>query len=182
MATDVLLDDHDGTWITLNAKVVSTSASAVMVDNPDHRLPDSPEYRRALAHNRDDGLTVNFGDDYPGGLTLRGVVRITPKEVAEGETPDLTLPPIKIPWDPWGGIGGLNPAKTLAAVAIGPDVSIPQIPNLVIEGGIQFMWNNGGSVAALEGPAQQPVNLQSIIEDLRAQIIDLQSRVEALGG
>lgn len=43
MATDVLLDDHDGTWITLSAKVVSTSASAVMVDNPDRRLPDSPE-------------------------------------------------------------------------------------------------------------------------------------------
>jgi hypothetical protein len=182
MATDVLLDDHDGTWITLNAAVVSTSASAIMVENPDRRLPDSPEHRRALVHDRDDGLTVNFGDDYPGGLTLRGVVRITPKEVSQGEIPDLTIPPIKIPWDPWGSLGVKIPEKILADVSPGPDVRIPQIPNLVIDGGIQFMWNNGGSISGLGKPAQQPVNLQSIIEDLRAQILDLQSRVEALGG
>ena len=181
MATDVLLDDHDGTWITLNAKVVSTSASAVMVDNPDRRLPDSPERRRALVHDREDGLTINYDDDYPGGLTLRGVVRITPKEVSKGVTPDLTIPPLKIPWDPWGGIGVKIPEKILADVSVGGDLAYPRIPNLVIDGGIEFMWNNGDVVAALEGPAQ-PVDLQSIIEDLRAQIVDLRSRVEALGG
>jgi hypothetical protein len=182
MATDVLLDDHDGTWITLSAAVVSTSASAVMVENPDRRLPDSPEHRRALVHDKEDGLTVNFGDDYPGGLTLRGVVRITPKEVSKGVTPDLTIPPIKIPWDPWEGLGKLIPEKILADVSGGQDVRIEHVPNLVIDGGVQFIWNHGVGFSGSGKPAQQPVDLQSIIEDLRMQIADLQSRVEALGG
>lgn len=184
MATDLLLDDQDGNWITLNAAVVCTSASDVMIDNPDRRLPDSPPFRRALVHDEADGLTANFADDYPGGLTLTGVVRITPKEVTEGEVPDLTLPPKNIPWHPWEGIDNLTgdgTMETLTAVVQDPDPRLAHIPSLKIEGGIQFIWNHGGSVQAGH-PAQEPVNLQTILEDLVSQIADLQRRLDALGG
>jgi hypothetical protein len=183
MATDLLLDDQDGNWITLSAAVVNTSASDVMIDNPDRRLPDSPTYRRALVHDEADGLTINFSDDYPGGVTLTGVVSLTPKEVSKGEVPDLTLPPRKIPWDPWEGIGDLIhtiPGKILTDVLPGDDPRIPHIPSLKIEGGIQFVWNHGGLLPT--GESTQPVDLQGIIEDLRAQILELQTRLEALGG
>lgn len=114
-------------------------------------------------------------------------MRIIPKEVSKGETPDLTvppikIPPIKIPWDPWEGLGVKIPEKILADVLPGPDVRIPHIPNLVIDGGVEFIWNHGGGSLSAGKPAQQPVDLQSIIEDLRTQILGLQSRVEALGG
>ena len=32
--------------------------------------------RRALVHDTTDGLTVNFNRDYPGGVTIRGVVKM----------------------------------------------------------------------------------------------------------
>jgi hypothetical protein len=32
--------------------------------------------RRALVHDTQDGLTVNFGQDYPGGVTIRGDVKV----------------------------------------------------------------------------------------------------------
>jgi hypothetical protein len=32
--------------------------------------------RRALMHDTGDGLTVNVGGDYPGGVTIRGTVRL----------------------------------------------------------------------------------------------------------
>ena len=184
MTTDLLLDDNDGDWITLDAAVVRTSASDVMIDNPDRRTPDSSPYRRALVHDETDGLTVNFSDDYPGGLSLSGVVRIVPKEVVKGETPDLTLPPKKIPWDLWQGIGGMLkvPTETVHAdFTPGPELQVATIPTLKIQGGVEFYWSRGG-VPLLDGDAPGSVNLQNILEDLRTQIAFLEARIEALGG
>lgn len=183
MVTDLLLDDNGGEWITLSAAVLSTNASDVMIDNPDRRMPEGPEFRRALVHDETDGLSVNFADDYPGGLTLTGVVKIIAKEVVTGDPPDLTLPPKKIPWNLWGGLGSLGGEQTtiLTDVTVHPAPRFTPIPSLKIEGGIEFTWNHGG-LRASGGPAQEQVNLQSVLEDLRAQIIDLQMRLEALGG
>jgi hypothetical protein len=43
---------------------------------------DSP-HRRALVHDQNDGLTINFADDYPGGITLNGVAGVTPRQDTE---------------------------------------------------------------------------------------------------
>jgi hypothetical protein len=43
--------------------------------DPDRRKNDS-EQRRALVHDFDDGLTVNWAEDYPGGVTVNGLKQI----------------------------------------------------------------------------------------------------------
>ena len=68
MATDVKLDQADGSFLHLEARVVKAVGSDFMLDAPERRTAANP-FRRALVHNQNDGLTVNFAGDYPGGVT-----------------------------------------------------------------------------------------------------------------
>ena len=54
---------------------VKVEAWDLCVDSTDRRKNTTPN-RRALVHDFDDGLTMNWGDDYPGGVTLKGVRKI----------------------------------------------------------------------------------------------------------
>lgn len=72
MATDVKLDQEDGNFLHLEARVVKAVGSDFMLDSPERRKGANP-FRRALVHDQGDGLTVNFAGDYPGGVTLNGV-------------------------------------------------------------------------------------------------------------
>ena len=71
MTTDVRLDQVDGTFLELQARVVKAIASDFMLDQPSRRKGGGP-HRRALVHDQNDGLTINFNGDYPGGVTIAG--------------------------------------------------------------------------------------------------------------
>lgn len=70
MATDVRLDEGDGTFLILASRVVKAEASDFMLDSSDRRT--SQGYRRALVHDKTDGLTINYLGDYPGGVAING--------------------------------------------------------------------------------------------------------------
>ena len=72
MATDVRLDQVDGSFLELDARVVKAISSDFMLDQPSRRKGGGP-FRRALVHDQNDGLTINFNGDYPGGVTLVGL-------------------------------------------------------------------------------------------------------------
>lgn len=76
MATDIKLDQQNGTWVVIDALAVKTSAADLMIDNPARRRGPSP-LRRALVHDMQDGLTINFGGDYPGGVTVVGNLAVS---------------------------------------------------------------------------------------------------------
>ena len=48
-----------------------------MLDSPLRRQPGSGPRRRALVHDAQDGLTINFDGDYPGGVTVVGNLVVT---------------------------------------------------------------------------------------------------------
>ena len=56
------------------------------------------------------------------------------------------------------------------------------VSELFIDGGIQFVWDNGPRVARVGAgaPSTEVVSLQGILADLQSQIADLQQRVAAL--
>ncbi len=90
MSTDVKLDEHGGGYLVLEAEVVKTTASDLIIDAPSRHRPGTHALRRAMVHDQRDGLTINFNRDYPGGVTILDVVEITNrlgglklKEVAE---------------------------------------------------------------------------------------------------
>lgn len=65
-----------------NNEVVVESFSLKMtgadlkIDHAPRRANDSA-YRRAIVHDFDDGLTFNWGHDYPGGISLNGNVKVS---------------------------------------------------------------------------------------------------------
>jgi hypothetical protein len=83
MTTDVRLDQADGTFLELEARVVKAIASDFMLDLPSRRKGGGP-HRRALVHDQNDGLTVNFNGDYPGGVTVVGNLVVTGELVLAG--------------------------------------------------------------------------------------------------
>jgi hypothetical protein len=70
--TDVRLDQGDGSFLELDARVVKAISSDFMLDQPSRRKGGGP-HRRALVHDQNDGLSINFSGDYPGGVTITGV-------------------------------------------------------------------------------------------------------------
>jgi len=95
MATDVRLDEgSDGSFIVLEGRVVKAAGSDFMLDSPERRIGSKP-FRRALVHDQADGLTINFANDYQGGVTLNAVREISPHRVPQGAslhpTPTLVV-------------------------------------------------------------------------------------------
>jgi hypothetical protein len=77
MVTDIKLDQGDGNWVTVEGTVLKTTAADLMLDSPQRRLPGGSPHRRALVHNTQDGLTINFNGDYRGGVTVVGNLVVT---------------------------------------------------------------------------------------------------------
>ena len=69
--TDVIIDDTE--TLTLVAPVLRVEGHDVIVDSPERRKPNGPAFRRGLVHDQNDGLTINFNGDYPGGVTINGI-------------------------------------------------------------------------------------------------------------
>jgi hypothetical protein len=87
--SDVVLDgDAQVTVVCENLNVLGHD---LLLDSSARRRPGGPQFRRALVHDGGDGLTVNFGNDYPGGVSLLGVSGITP--LAQPHVPGLRRKP-----------------------------------------------------------------------------------------
>ena len=150
MATDVKLDQVDGSFLVLEGRVVKANAADFMLDFPARRIKPNP-FRRALVHNQSDGLTVNFNGDYPGGITLNGVAEITPH------------------FDPGTGLGTL--AASSAPLVVRGDISFQTPPREVVvdvPGG-----DPGGKTLSLSGELKR---LQEQISALQAKVAALQAK------
>jgi hypothetical protein len=63
-----------------------------MIDSPGRRRGGaSPPHRRALVHDFQDGLTINFAGDYPGGVTVTGNLAVTGELKLAGTAIGATL-------------------------------------------------------------------------------------------
>jgi hypothetical protein len=66
--------------LRLRTGQVVVDAWDLCVDSADRRDPHHkkrPAHRRALVHDFHDGLTMNWANDYPGGVTLNRVRAVT---------------------------------------------------------------------------------------------------------
>jgi hypothetical protein len=77
MPTDIKLDQQGGNWLILEGSVLKTTAADLMLDSPARRRGGTSPHRRALVHDAQDGLTINFAGDYPGGVTVTGNLAVT---------------------------------------------------------------------------------------------------------
>jgi hypothetical protein len=96
--TDIRLDEFDGNWIVLEGVYLKHTGSDIMLDSPARRAGRHGPHRRALVHDPVDGLTINWANDYTGGVrindaqvNLRAHVQETPGLPANAEVGDLRL-------------------------------------------------------------------------------------------
>lgn len=66
----------DGAFVKVEGNGLVCNTWDIMLDAPDRRKV-AGGYRRALVHDYNDGLTLNWGPDYPGGVTINGAVVFT---------------------------------------------------------------------------------------------------------
>ena len=85
MPTDIKLDQQGGNWLILEGSVLKTTASDLMLDSPGRRRGGPSPHRRALVHDSQDGLTINFAGDYPGGVTVTGNLAVTGSLAVTGD-------------------------------------------------------------------------------------------------
>ncbi len=65
----------DGEWVLIEGTIAKATTTDLMLDSAGRRKASTP-HRRALVHDFDDGLTVNWANDYPAGVTVNSTKRI----------------------------------------------------------------------------------------------------------
>ncbi len=65
----------DGDWVLIEGTITKATTTDIMLDSAARRKT-ATAYRRALVHDFDDGLTVNWDNDYPAGVTINSTKRI----------------------------------------------------------------------------------------------------------
>ena len=155
MATDIILDDG-GDNITIQAFRVKAAAPDLLVDSPDRRRPPNPAeppqstIRRALVHDFNDGLTLNWAGDYPGGITLNNVSLITPNDTSQ-------IPPVLVIK------GGIR--FDIQTLHQGPHgVVVPTVESVDLQ---EFI-------------SSSRIEMENMISSLRTEVDDLKARVSAL--
>ena len=67
----------DGEWVIIEGDATKSATTDLMLDSPGRRSDGgATPFRRALVHDFDDGLTVNWANDYPAGVTVNSTKRI----------------------------------------------------------------------------------------------------------
>lgn len=77
MPTDIKLDQNGGNWLIIEGDAVKLTAADLMLDAASRRRGGPSPHRRALVHDFNDGLTINWAGDYPGGVTVTGNLHVT---------------------------------------------------------------------------------------------------------
>lgn len=72
MDSDIKLN---GDTVTVEGRLLVSTATDVMLDNPERRGGKGGPFRRALVHAPKDVLAVNFDGDYTGGVDIGGLIQ-----------------------------------------------------------------------------------------------------------
>ena len=85
MATDIRLDEFDGRSVVVQSDIFKLTAIDFQIDAPERRSAGGGSLRRAIVHNAQDGLSINFGGDYPGAVTVESDLRVTGRLFLSGD-------------------------------------------------------------------------------------------------
>jgi hypothetical protein len=150
---------------------VKVEASDLCLDSRERRKNDTL-FRRALVHDRGDGLTLNWAEDYPGGVTIMGKANMRDATInGEGQIRDLLARQVRM-------IGPLFALLTLT-----PERNINSPPSGITEQ--TFQATVGASFAQLlqevqEGVTQEvniKVDLIDAVATLSTLIVSLVDRM-----
>lgn len=106
---------------------VRVEAWDLVIDAQDRRKKPTPQ-RRAMVHDFDDGLTVNWANDYPHGVTLKGVRTVEGQNLGP-----ITKTEFKNAIDFRGALDIFNKLRFVASTVRWTQVVMDKANRLVIE-------------------------------------------------
>ena len=139
--------------IILEGSQVKVNANDIVLDFPARRK-DKNGQRRAFVHDFEDGLTINWAGDYPGGVKIQGHVLL-----------DHTV--------------YVKNTATFEKAIAAPDLFIGELKTT---GSLPVRVPGTGGLPGkfIDVPFQIGESLVAIIKDLRKQVNELQNKVAAL--
>lgn len=156
MTTDIFLNEKS---VAIEADTsLSVHAADLVLSHPKRRI-SSKGPRRALVHSMGDGLTINFGSDYPGGVTINGAVHVPGSLAAHRVVLDLRPRA--------AAYAGGDPVLDL----VGGEHSVALPAHDEIKDSFLF-----------DDPGGATVDLSNEIRRLRLAVAKLNERLELLGG
>lgn len=99
MPSDIKLNDPNleieaDNIVRIRGKLLISETWDIHLDASDRRGDaQGSRYRRALVHNPDDGLTINWANDYPSGVTVEGPTKMNGSVIFSNSptVPDLRI-------------------------------------------------------------------------------------------
>ena len=169
MSSNITLDSDGRDWVLVEGTVLKSATTDFMLDSPLRRSRPRG-LRRAMVHDGRDGLTINYGRDYPGGVTINDVVELSNRlsgmsilnvsEIA-GHAAGLVE----------GAAGG---AGQRGSLVLRGDIRIEAAPHL--RAGVAAGYGPSSTEAA-DRDAPGTVCLQDVIRSLQTQIAVLTERI-----
>ena len=187
MESDIKL--QDGGLVEIEGNVLKVSTHDILLDHPDRRS-ESGGRRRALVHDFDDGLTLNWRNDYPGGVTVKGNLKAErasfSNEVEFGAIVNINQRLIV-------GEDSVLYVSGRSEFTNSPTVPDLQITELGTEREVELGGPGTGNVGTGLNPGigigrrrgrritvTEPASLVEIIQELREEIKSLKDRVSEL--
>jgi len=177
--SDIVCEDIEVVTVLCNR--MDVKASDLVLDSPARRKPNGPKFRRALVHDESDGLSINFNNDYPGGVNIAGEIVTVACKRMDVRGSDLILDSAarRKPGGPKFRRALVHDETDGLAINFGNDypggVTMGDVRVIDVTGNLHFR------IAHQDEPAEtETVILGDIIKTLRAQITDLQAQVTAL--
>lgn len=184
MQSDIHLD---GNWLVLEGNWTRVRSLDLMLDAPSRR--QNPQgHRRALVHDHQDGLTINYAEDYPGGVTIQGKVHLGEARIngnleagAEVRIRGRRLARVTETDPEQLVLGESNTTNTIEVE--GPGMQINS--GLQVRGDAYFDRPIHTSDLVLDwpptgGPQPAPQAFRQVIADLQTKIAQLEARVAEL--
>ena len=163
MTTDLRLDDVDGTYVVVEGSVLKATTTDFMLDSPT-RHSNNHQFRRALVHNQQDGLTINYNNDYPGGVTINDIVALISRSHGITVSDVKEISGFKVSGAATGGSGGAGGSAGATS--------------LVLRGEVLIEKNPSSSTASAETMSLHVAlsELQSQVQHLTRRIADMEKR------
>jgi len=194
MVADINLD---GNRVVVSGNWLFSRTTDILLDSPERRSNKSGN-RRALVHDFNDGLTINWANDYPGGVTIRGkasvdILSAVDASVVAMSVEKASIELISVGGTPFARRVGANTNADRIVLGTAGDGNAIQLEGrgLQIDGSLQvrsagifdqpIQVPDVSLVSQVEGNLQPPTrSVAAMLQDLQDQINVLEAKVAAL--
>lgn len=153
---------------------VIVEAMDLLLDHPSRRLSQGGQ-RRALVHDFQDGLTLNWAGDYPGGVTIAGKLKAGDIHASSVDAPHLSSTDLKTTGINVGGVSIHNTASDSGGGVI---TKVHSHKLMIYTDTIKAETTSAIGLGGMQ--SKETLDLVAELRALRKEVNELKAKVAAL--